>query len=59
MDLEALERPHGLLAVGRGDAGYTAIETRKANPDTGQYWDPHSTLESGDREAEEWCERSA
>ena len=59
MDLEAFERPHRLLAVGRGDAGYTAIEIRTGNPATGHYWNLHGTLESGDREAEEWCERDS
>ena len=57
--VEELGRPHGLLAAGRGDAGYTVIEARKGKPRYRQYRNLHATLEGGSGKAEKYCERES
>ena len=57
--VEELGRPHGLPTAGRVTQGIRLLRHASGNPDTGQYRNLHGTLESGDGEAEEYCERES
>jgi hypothetical protein len=43
--VEELGRPHRLLPEGKTEAGYTANEARKGNPDTGLCWNLNNLME--------------